>query len=96
MNVKSMTESSSGWPSIVAWPITAASPSPVFSSASASRSAYGRRSKKSSGSSDRTSAASSTNEPGSAYQSMRARAPIGKWWPQWPHTQSAAASSSSR
>ena len=29
--------------------------------------------------------------PGSAYQSIRARAPIGKWWPQWPHTHSAAA-----
>src|SRR4051794_12410324 len=79
MKVKSMTDSSTGCPSIVAWPMIAASPSPVFSSASARRSAYGRRSKKSSGSSERTSAASSRKEPGSAYQSIRARARIGKW-----------------
>ena len=96
MNEKSITASSTGWPSIAAWPTTIASPSPVFSSASESRSAYGRRSKNSSGSSERTSAASSTNEPSSAYQAIRARAGIGKWWPQWPQTQSAASSSSSR
>ena len=46
MNEKSMTASSHGCSSIVAWPITIASPSPVDSSASASRSVYGRRSKK--------------------------------------------------
>ena len=46
--------------SIAARPMTIASPSPVESSASASRSLYGRRSKNSSGSSERRSAASST------------------------------------
>src|SRR5579884_44170 len=96
MNAKSITASSIGCPSSDACPTTIASPSPVFSSASASRSVYGRRSKKSSGSSDRTSVASSTKVSGSAYQAMRSRARIGKWWPQWPHTQSVSASSSSR
>ena len=38
MNVKSITDSSQGWRSSVARPITIASPSPVASSASASRS----------------------------------------------------------
>ena len=38
MNEKSMTESSHAVASTVAWPITIASPRPVFSSASASRS----------------------------------------------------------
>ena len=60
MNAKSITASWQGCRSIVALPITIASPSPVSSSASASRSVYGRRSKKPSGSAERRSAASST------------------------------------
>ena len=73
MNEKSITASSTGWPSIVARPTTIASARPVLSSASASRSTYGRRSKKPSGSAERTSAASSTNLPGSASHSIRAQ-----------------------
>ena len=51
--------------SILARPITIASPSPVETSASASRSVYGRWSKKPSGSSERRSAASSAKLPAS-------------------------------
>ena len=91
-----MTESSHGFPSIAACPITIASPRPVFISASASRSVYGRRSKKCSGSSERSSAASSTNDSASASDAIRDRARIGKWCPQCGQTQSAASSSSSR
>ena len=66
MKPKSITESWHGSPSISARPIRIASPWPVFSSASASRSVYGRRSKKSSGSAERSSVSSSENVPGSA------------------------------
>jgi len=66
--------------------ITIASPRPVLSSASASRSVYGRRSKKASGSSERSSAASSTKVPSSAIEAMRVRARIGKWYPQCVQT----------
>jgi hypothetical protein len=79
MKAKSMTASSQPLPSIAACPITIASPSPVFISASARRSVYGRRSKKLSGSSERRSDASSTKEPSSASHAMRERARIGKW-----------------
>ena len=79
MNEKSMTASSHDFPSIEPWPITIASPSPVFISASARRSVYGRRSKKCRGSSERSSAASSTNVPSSASDAIRERARIGKW-----------------
>ena len=95
-NEKSMTASSHGRLSTAAWPITIASPRPVDVSASASRSVYGRRSKKLSGSSDRRSAASSTKLPRSASDAIRARALIGKWWPQWLQSQRLASSSSSR
>ena len=77
-------------------PITIASPSPVFVSASARRSAYGRRSKNASGSEERTSAASSTNEPSSVRCAIRAAARIGKWKPQCGQTHAFASSSSSR
>ena len=96
MKEKSITASSHGLPSIAACPITIASPRPVESSASASRSAYGRRSKNCSGSSERRSAASSANVPSSASEAMRERAFIGKWWPHCVHTHRAASSSSSR
>ncbi len=96
MNEKSMTASSQGCSSIVALPITIASPSPVATSASASRSLYARRSKNSSGSAERRSAASSTKLPRSASCSIRFRAFTGKWWPQCEQTLSAASSSSSR
>ncbi|TMK70738.1 MAG: hypothetical protein E6G50_07590 [Actinobacteria bacterium] len=81
MNEKSMTASSQPLPSMRACPITIASPSPVLSSASASRSVYGRRSKKWSGSSLLTPAASSTNEPSSASDAIRERAFMAKWCP---------------
>ena len=96
MNAKSMTASSQPRPSIVAWPITIASASPVDISASASRSVYGRRSKKPSGSSECRSVASSVKEPGSTSEAMRARARIGKWWPHCAQTQRLRSSSSSR
>ena len=86
MKPKSIAASSTGWASISACPITIASPSPVFSSASASRSVYGFRSKKPSGSSERSSADSSTNEPSSASEAIRARTLIGKWWPHCVQT----------
>ena len=78
MKAKSITASSHACASIEAWPITIASPRPVLSSASASRSAYGRRSKNVSGSSERSSDASSANDPGSASCAIRTRAGTGK------------------
>ena len=61
-----MTASSHGRSSIAARPMIIASPSPVPSSASTRRSGYGRTSKKSSGFSERRSAASSSNVSSSA------------------------------
>jgi hypothetical protein len=78
MNEKSMTASSHAWPEIEAGPITIASPRPVESSASTSRSGYARTSKKTSGSSERRSAASSLKLPSSASCAMRSRACSGK------------------
>ena len=74
-----MTASSHASLSIAALPITIASPRPVETSASASRSVYGRRSKKASGSSDRSSTASSWNVPVSTSCAIRSRARTGKW-----------------
>ena len=96
MKEKSITASSHGMSSIVAAPITSASPSPVETSASASRSLYARRSKNASGSAERRSAASSAKLPLSASCSIRSRALTGKWWPHCVQTRRFAASSSSR
>src|SRR6266536_322388 len=96
MKAKSITASWKGAPSSVAWPVTIASPRPVATSASASRSVYGRRSKKPSGSSERSSAASSVKLPSSARLAIRARARIGKWWPHCGQTLRCCVSSSSR
>ena len=96
MKLKSITASWQGSPSISARPITIASPSPVFSSASARRSVYGRRSKKPSGSAERSSPSSSAKDPVSASCSIRSRAESGKWWPHWGHTPWLRSSSSSR
>ena len=87
MNEKSITASSSGWPSSVARPTTIASrEAGVQLGLGEPLARTARRSKKASGSAERTSAASSTNEPGSASHAIRARAGIGKWWPHCAQT----------
>ena len=96
MNAKSIAATRQGCPSTAARPVRIASPSPVPSSASASRSTYGRRSKNSSGSADRRSPSSSSNVPGSASCAIRSRARTGKWCPHCGQTRSCSASSSSR
>ena len=96
MNEKSITASRQGIDSIVAPPVISASPSPVDTSASASRSVYGFRSKNCSGSADRRSASASTKLPGSDSCSMRSGARTGKWWPHCGQTRRWAASSASR
>ena len=96
MNEKSITASRHGSASIRAVPVIIASPSPVDTSASASRSVYGLRSKNSSGSPERSDISSSANVPSSASCSIRSRPLTGKWWPHCGHTRRCAFSSSSR
>ena len=97
MKEKSMTASWHGCSSIAARPITIASPSPVASSASASRSVYGRRSKKPSGSAERSSVGLllAGARVGELAHALDARA-TGKWWPHCGQTRRFSSSSSSR
>ena len=86
MNAKSITASSSACSSIVAWPTTIASPSPVFSSASASRSVYGRRSKNAERivRADLGGLLDERPVVGELLDPLARR--HGKWWPQCPQT----------
>ena len=68
-------------------PPTIASVRPLVACASRTRSGYGMRSLKLSGSSVRRWLQRSTNEPGSASCAMRSRAPMRRWSPQSGHTE---------
>ena len=86
MKPKSMTASTQGVPSMLALPVTIASVRPVLACASRTRSGYGSRSVKRSGSSVITIDHSSWNEPSSTSWRMRSRAPSRRWKPQTGHT----------
>ncbi len=96
MNEKSITASRQARPSIAAAPVIIASPSPVDTSASASRSTYGLRSKNSRGSAERRPVSSSAKLSGSTSCAIRSRLRTGKWCPHWGQTRRCPASSSSR
>ena len=86
-----MTNKAHGRPSIVAWPQTTASFSPLFSRYFSSFEAYPGKFRKSR---ERRSASHSTKLPASVVISMRRRAVRRMWWPQRGQTSRLVAMSS--